>query len=146
MKRTFLGTPELFQFLMVRLKDEKAKPFFTYSQFQFLMVRLKALDKSTEDIYLVFQFLMVRLKEFDFILFILSNRVSIPYGTIKSMYCKYVNFKIQQVSIPYGTIKRKLQEQAAKYNNVSIPYGTIKSESFALIVATFACFNSLWYD
>ncbi len=95
----------LFQFLMVRLKDDRLQPTRTGDTFQFLMVRLKVAEGVGSLRHMVFQFLMVRLKaiasggrasiaRFQFLMVRLKgwplvpvlhySHISIPYGSIKS--------------------------------------------------------------
>ena len=77
---------KLFQFLMVRLKVGGSLVLVDLHLFQFLMVRLKAeLDTLRNYLLSQFQFLMVRLKGHLSALVLTSLRVSIPYGTIKSL-------------------------------------------------------------
>jgi len=74
----------LFQFLMVRLKAWMAVYITVYIPvFQFLMVRLKALRQYFNWVDKRFQFLMVRLKGKSHRKLVWSLRISIPYGAIK---------------------------------------------------------------
>ena len=74
-----------FQFLMVRLKAFSGPMPRNFFVFQFLMVRLKACAVSCQVVLLVFQFLMVRLKVCSQPCIHRINRISIPYGSIKSL-------------------------------------------------------------
>ena len=70
------------------------------------MVQLKVLLLQESGIFLVFQFLMVQLKVLlRARLYFLFDRVSIPYGTIKSLLMFSFILFFFAVSIPYGTIK-----------------------------------------
>jgi len=53
----------------------------------------------------IFQFLMVRLKVIEFYRYICQNRISIPYGAIKSITVAETNSMFEVISIPYGAIK-----------------------------------------
>ena len=98
-------------------------------RFQFLVVRLKAQSKITSSIICIFQFLMVRLKEGKNTRRNRTKRISIPYGSIKSIMCFHYLFFFH-ISIPYGSIKRlkNLSVAVTKYR-ISIPYGSIKSDT-----------------
>jgi len=76
--------------------------------------------------YKEFQFLMVRLK---------GRRIK------RFIYAK------EKISIPYGAIKSQLTELFCSFSwNISIPYGAIKSVRNKLMIQGDAHFNSLWCD
>ncbi len=72
---------------------------------------------------------MVRLKDIIFVKKIMATeKISIPYGAIKSWTAINNETLIDNISIPYGAIKRKnISFCLNTYKNISIPYGAIKS-------------------
>jgi len=59
----------------------------------------------------------------------LTRRISIPYGAIKSCYAYNQNTTIKIISIPYGAIKSYFNIIALVILiKISIPYGAIKSK------------------
>ena len=119
----------LFQFLMVRLKDNsRTTPIQQATRFQFLMVRLKAICMRTADNKILkFQFLMVRLKE--------VGRYNVSYTLVL--------FQFLMVRLKASGRWLKMVRQ----NIISIPYGAIKSRK-GIQRSTCTCihFNSLWCD
>ena len=80
------NTPStLFQFHMVRLKDDVFVDEPSIIMFQFHMVRLKGFSASASIPRVEFQFHMVRLKARTILTKGKLSWVSIPYGTIKSL-------------------------------------------------------------
>ena len=137
----------MFQFLMVRLKDEARQRKPHCAEFQFLMVRLKEVLSLSILPLPKFQFLMVRLKVPRARSLVGCWRVSIPYGTIKRSSVPGIVLLWFHVSIPYGTIKRLHAQLFCMFADiVSIPYGTIKRPASIRVTSHRTSFNSLWYD
>ncbi len=66
-------------------------------RFQFLLVRLKAENEEEYEKKLeLFQFLLVRLKDCQQIARPFKNKISIPFGAIKSIQLPRSNLKIRQ--------------------------------------------------
>ena len=123
-KRTLTWQRDLFQYLMVQLKDALPRVHLAVPVFQYLMVQLKEGGRLTHGSLFSFQYLMVQLKD--------------PG-------CKAVRlFAI--ISIPHGTIKSPHIYVRVHNNNISIPHGTIKSFPDVLYPLCLGNFNTSWYN
>ena len=72
--------------------------------------------------------------------------ISIPYGAIKRN-CPNISIAPFVISIPYGAIKRRMPELLmSAYNMISIPYGAIKRYKANVACTGVTYFNSLWCD
>ncbi len=106
--QTGVSTKWEFQFLLVRLKEEKEFYKIPLNEFQFLLVRLKVrCGLFKNDNQTIFQFLLVRLKAVRPHSFLLLCRISIPFGAIKRVRTRdYRQF--DEISIPFGAIKSRV--------------------------------------
>ena len=117
----------LFQFHMVRLKGPKSlSRSKSFSLFQFHMVRLKDSTKTLRKEQLIkFQFHMVRLKVHQLHDVRLHELISIPHGTIKSIF-------------GFG----------AELHYLRFQFHMVRLKVFMRPIRVFprAYFNSTWYD
>ena len=74
------------------------------------------------------------------------NVVSIPQGTINTLFRSARCYPKYCVSIPQGTINTKYEYLIDHEKFVSIPQGTINTSRFASLSTSFTCFHSARYN
>ncbi len=112
---SFAALLATFQFLMVRLKDHRARHNIHTSQISIPYGSIKRMAQMEKGNFRSrFQFLMVRLKEFSLLSSSCINSISIPYGSIKSRETTPHLLSIDVISIPYGSIKSRSDHAPAQ--------------------------------